>query len=171
MAWFELLRPTERKPNVFADKYRERLTPAAFELLQAMFLYDPAKRPTAGDVLEHPYFTTEEPAPGQAVEYVFNLFVFSSLLIRVMLSVRCGTLLTLSLFRLKDLQGDWHEFESKALRRENERKDKEARRLVRAEEHEREKAKRRASGSAGADRDSKRLRPGSAQGQGAVEVQ
>lgn len=66
MAWFELLRPTERKPNVFAEKYRERLTPAAFELLQAMFLYDPAKRPTAGDVLEHPYFTTEEPAPVQA---------------------------------------------------------------------------------------------------------
>lgn len=68
MAWFELLRPTERKPNVFADKYREKLTPAAFELLQAMFLYDPAKRPTAGDVLEHPYFTIEEPAPAQVVE-------------------------------------------------------------------------------------------------------
>lgn len=68
MAWFELLRPTEKKPNVFAEKYRERLTPAAFELMQAMLLYDPAKRPTAGDVLEHPYFTTEEPAPMQAVE-------------------------------------------------------------------------------------------------------
>ena len=68
MAWFELLRPTERKPNTFAEKYKERLTPAAFELLQAMFQYDPAKRPTAGDVLEHPYFTTEEPAPAQAVE-------------------------------------------------------------------------------------------------------
>ena len=67
MAWFELLRPTERKSNTFAEKYQERLTPAAFELLQAMFLYDPAKRPTAGDVLEHPYFTTEEPAPRQAI--------------------------------------------------------------------------------------------------------
>ena len=70
MAWFELLRPTERKPNVFAEKYKERLTPAAFDLMQAMFLYDPAKRPTASDVLEHPYFTTEEPAPMPAVEYV-----------------------------------------------------------------------------------------------------
>lgn len=70
MAWFELLRPTERKPNTFSEKYKERLTPAAFELLQAMFLYDPAKRPTAGDVLEHPYFTTEEPAPAQAIECV-----------------------------------------------------------------------------------------------------
>jgi len=65
---------------------------------------------------------------------------------------------------LKDLQGDWHEFESKALRRENERKDKEARRAVRQEEHDREKAKRRASGSAGADRDPKRVRPGSSSG-------
>ena len=70
MAWFELLRPTERRPNTFAEKYQERLTPHAFELLQAMFLYDPLKRPTAGDVLEHPYFTTEDPAPKQAIEYV-----------------------------------------------------------------------------------------------------
>ena len=68
MAWFELLRPLERKQNTFAEKYQERLTPAAFELLQEMFLYDPAKRPTASDVLEHPYFTTEEPAPRQAIE-------------------------------------------------------------------------------------------------------
>jgi CTD kinase subunit alpha len=30
--------------------------------------------------------------------------------------------------RLQKLEGDWHEFESKALRKENERKDKEARR-------------------------------------------
>lgn len=68
MAWFELLRPLERKHNTFAEKYQERLTPAAFELLQAMLLYNPAKRPTASDVLEHPYFNTEEPAPQQAVE-------------------------------------------------------------------------------------------------------
>lgn len=68
MAWFELLRPTERKPNTFAEKYQERLTPDAFDLLQVMFMYDPAKRPTAGDVLEHPYFMTEEPAPRQAIE-------------------------------------------------------------------------------------------------------
>lgn len=68
MQWFELLRPTARRPNVFADRYKERVTPAAYELLEAMFQYDPAKRPTAGDVLEHPYFTVEEPAPQQAIE-------------------------------------------------------------------------------------------------------
>lgn len=32
------------------------------------------------------------------------------------------------MYRLAKLDGDWHEFESKALRKENERKDKEARR-------------------------------------------
>jgi len=68
MQWFELLRPTARRPNVFAEKYKERVTPAAYELLEAMFQYDPAKRPTAGDVLEHPYFTVEEPAPQRAIE-------------------------------------------------------------------------------------------------------
>jgi len=67
-------------------------------------------------------------------------------------------------YRLINLEGDWHEFESKALRRENERKDKEARRAVRQEEHEREKAKRRASGLAEADRDPKRVRPSSSSG-------
>lgn len=76
MAWFELLRPTERRMNTFAEKYQDRLTPAAFELLQAMFLYDPSKRPTAGDVLEHPYFTTEDPPPRQALESVALHFSF-----------------------------------------------------------------------------------------------
>lgn len=69
MAWFELLRPTERRANTFSEKYKERVTPSAFELLEAMFQYDPNLRPSAGDVLEHPYFTVEEPAPQQAIEY------------------------------------------------------------------------------------------------------
>lgn len=64
--------------------------------------------------------------------------------------------------RLKDLHGDWHEFESKALRKENERKSQEARRAARNEEHEKEKAKRRASGSLN-EREPKRARPDSNQ--------
>ena len=146
MAWFELLRPTERKPSTFAEKYQPRVTPAAFELLQSMFQYDPAKRPSAGDALEHPFFTTEEPAPEQAIEYVTAPLT---------IKLPCTECV-----RLKDLEGDWHEFESKALRRENERRDKEARRVQRQEEHDKEKAKRRASnqGEEGL-RDPKRLRP------------
>ena len=79
MAWFELLRPTERKSNSFAEKYQGRMTPAAFELLTSIFVYDPAKRPSAADVLAHSYFIEEEPAPQQAIEYVFELFPFSTL--------------------------------------------------------------------------------------------
>ena len=66
--------------------------------------------------------------------------------------------------RLRDLEGDWHEFESKALRKENERRDKEARRAVRQEEHQREKEKRRASVAAPAEREPKRQRPNSSHG-------
>ncbi|KAI1262483.1 Pkinase-domain-containing protein [Xylariaceae sp. FL1019] len=106
--WFELLRPSYRKPNTFAEKYRERLPAAAFDLLAEMFHYDPLKRPSAADVLEHPYFTVEQPPPRQAVE-------------------------------LKDIQGDWHEFESKQLRREKERQEKEKREARRAAEKERKR--------------------------------
>ena len=151
MAWFELMRPTERRSNTFAEKYQERLTPCAFELIQAMFQYDPTRRPTASDVLEHPYFTTEEPAPQQAIEYASPLPTMRRALINI-------------IYRLKDLEGDWHEFESKALRKENERKNQEARRAVRLEEKEKEKEKekRRASGSAATtEREPKRLRPSS----------
>ncbi|KAI9863583.1 MAG: kinase subunit of RNA polymerase II carboxy-terminal domain kinase I [Trichoglossum hirsutum] len=127
MSWFELLRPIEKRPNVFAEKYKEKLTPAAFDLLCSMFQYDPAKRPSATEVLEHPYFVSEEPAPRQAIE-------------------------------LRDLEGDWHEFESKALRKENERRDKEAKKETQRKEQQKEKEreKRRSSMSVSAEREAKR---------------
>ena len=59
-----------------------------------MFQFDPARRPAANTVLEHPYFTEEEPAAEAATN-------------------------------LADLEGDWHEFESKAARKENDKKEKE----------------------------------------------
>ncbi|KAK2593865.1 serine/threonine protein kinase, CMGC, CDC2/CDK sub [Conoideocrella luteorostrata] len=99
MAWFELLRPTVKRKSTLADKYRDKLTPAAFDLLSSMFQYDPTKRPTAAEALEHAYFMTEEPLPKQAVE-------------------------------LAEIDGDWHEFESKALRKENERREREARKAA-----------------------------------------
>ncbi|KAF4332385.1 CMGC CDK CRK7 kinase [Fusarium beomiforme] len=68
MAWFELLRPTVKRKNIFAEKYRDKMSPAAFDLLSAMFHYDPAKRPSAAQVLQHPYFTEEAPAARQATE-------------------------------------------------------------------------------------------------------
>ncbi|KAK3898741.1 kinase-like domain-containing protein [Staphylotrichum tortipilum] len=68
MPWFALLRPDYRKPNVFEEKYKDQVTTAAFDLLASMFYYDPDKRPTAAEVLQHPYFTTEEPPSRQAIE-------------------------------------------------------------------------------------------------------
>ncbi|KAI5301669.1 kinase subunit of RNA polymerase II carboxy-terminal domain kinase I [Ascosphaera pollenicola] len=121
MPWFELLRPTVRRKRVFDDLYRDVLSPAALDLVTQMFRYDPVKRPSADDVLNHPYFTSEEPAPQQAIE-------------------------------LEDCKGDWHEFESKAARRE---RDKELKRA----EYLREKEKRRAEASrAATDRDAKRMK-------------
>ncbi|KAI9712429.1 MAG: kinase subunit of RNA polymerase II carboxy-terminal domain kinase I [Bogoriella megaspora] len=115
MPWFELLRPAERLKSTFEAKYKERVTPAAFDLLAAMLQFDAAQRPSASDVLEHPYFTTEEPHARQVRE-------------------------------LEALQGDWHEFESKALRKEKERVEKEARRAARDKA---EGEKRKAEGEAG----------------------
>lgn len=128
MAWFELLRPSERKASTFAEKYQERVTPQAFELLKSMFAYDPVFRPSAGEVLGHPYFTLEEPQPKQAIE-------------------------------LLDLEGDWHEFESKALRKEKERTDREARRSARDVDDKKEKERKRlADGTIEGEGDSKRLK-------------
>jgi CTD kinase subunit alpha len=146
MAWYELLRPNAKRPNVFAEKYKERVTPAAYDLLEAMFQYDPAKRPSASDVLEHPYFTAEDPKPRQVHEY-FPLPLSQNIQI-------------LTYCRLATLDGDWHEFESKALRKENERKDKEARRQAQKEKDAAAKEKKRAPDGEAAEREAKRLQMG-----------
>ena len=133
MQWSELLRPTERKQSTFEEKYKDRVSPMAFELLQAMFLFDPNARPTAADVLEHPFFTSEAPPPKRADA-------------------------------LKELEGDWHEFESKALRKEKDKQDHEARRVAREEKDSarKDEGKRRADATAGEEREAKRAKSGDA---------
>lgn len=68
MPWFQLMRPTERKTRVFEEHYRDALTPAALDMITQVFQYDPAKRPSADELLKHPFFVSEEPAPQQAIE-------------------------------------------------------------------------------------------------------
>jgi CTD kinase subunit alpha len=68
MPWFQLMRPAERKKRVFEDHYRDILTPAALDMITQVFRYDPSKRPSADEVLHHPFFVSEEPAPQQAIE-------------------------------------------------------------------------------------------------------
>ncbi|KXG49630.1 uncharacterized protein PGRI_055980 [Penicillium griseofulvum] len=119
MPWFHLMRPTERRKRVFEDVYRDVLTTGAMDLISSIFRYDPSQRPSAEDVLKHPYFVSEEPAPHPPIE-------------------------------LEHVEGDWHEFESKALR-------KEARRVEYQNQKDRDKRKADASVPS-TDRDSKRTK-------------
>lgn len=65
------------------------------------------------------------------------------------------------IYRLATLEGDWHEFESKALRKENERKDKEARRQAQKEAAlKAEKDKKRGPESEAAEPEPKRVAMG-----------
>jgi len=127
LPWFELIQPTERKKRTFETIFKDVFTPAALDMVKAMFRFDPAKRPTAEEVLAHPYFVSEEPQAIQAVELAL-------------------------------VEGDWHEFESKAHRRENDKKEKERRK----EEYQREKEKRKAAQAGFGERDvsmEKKARP------------
>ncbi|KAL5047349.1 hypothetical protein BDW71DRAFT_41863 [Aspergillus fruticulosus] len=125
MPWFELMRPTERRKRIFEDVYRDILSPAALDMISQIFRYDPANRPSAEDVLAHPYFHSEEPSPQQPIE-------------------------------LENIQGDWHEFESKALRKE---RDREARRA----EYQKDKEKRKIL-AAQDERETKRIKPDTSDG-------
>ncbi|EPS37726.1 hypothetical protein H072_8586 [Dactylellina haptotyla CBS 200.50] len=58
-AWFTMLRPEVRYDSCFMTKFSALVPQDALELAQAMFTYDPVKRPTAEQVLENPYFTNE----------------------------------------------------------------------------------------------------------------
>ena len=91
MPWFELMRPTERKKRVFEEQYGSVLTPAALDLVSKIFHYDPAKRPTAEEVLAHPYFVSEEPKPHQAFECVFPVPFSVSLLFMTLTYFQTGT--------------------------------------------------------------------------------
>ena len=126
-AWFELLRPARRRASTYADKYRPRLSPQAFELCASMFAYDPARRPSATEVLAHPYFTEEEPAPARALE-------------------------------LQDMEGDWHEFESKTLRKEKERHARLAMREAKEQQQAAVGAEKRKGDEPGEDREAKKAR-------------
>ncbi|KAI2710729.1 hypothetical protein DTO013E5_6018 [Penicillium roqueforti] len=119
MPWFHLMRPTERRKRVFEDVYCDVLTTGAMDLISSIFRYDPSKRPSAEDVLKHPYFVSEEPTPHPPIE-------------------------------LEHVEGDWHEFESKALR-------KEARRVEYQNQKDRDKRKADTSVPS-SDRDSKRTK-------------
>lgn len=83
MPWYELVKPKEVIPNPFRDLFRkcERFTgharheisdgtcrwlsPSGMELAEELLHYDPSKRISAAQALQHPYFTQEQPPPQQ----------------------------------------------------------------------------------------------------------
>ena len=69
LPWYELMQPTQaRKQRQFETLFKDVLSPSALELMKSCFDYDPTKRPTAEQVLQHEYFVSEEPEPKRAVE-------------------------------------------------------------------------------------------------------
>ena len=61
-------RDQHRYRRRFEERYVKKLSPHAFDLLLKAFRWDPEKRPDGHEVLEHPYFTKEEPAPKRVTE-------------------------------------------------------------------------------------------------------
>jgi len=84
MPWYELVKPKEVIPNPFRDLFRKYapfakapchyrvsdgscrwLSPCGMELAEELLRYDPSKRISAAQALQHPYFTREQPPPEQ----------------------------------------------------------------------------------------------------------
>ncbi|KAI6105551.1 Pkinase-domain-containing protein [Pisolithus sp. B1] len=63
LPWYELVKPKEAIPNHFRELFRRWLSPAALDLAEQLLTYDPAKRVTAIQALEAPYFDVELPPP------------------------------------------------------------------------------------------------------------
>ncbi|RPA86311.1 Pkinase-domain-containing protein, partial [Ascobolus immersus RN42] len=70
MPWYNLLKTPVKKPSRFRQDYGHLLTEQALELVEWTFKYDPENRPTAEQVLKHPYFTQEYPLAEFPVGYV-----------------------------------------------------------------------------------------------------
>jgi serine/threonine protein kinase len=92
-----------------ADQSFRWLSPAALDLAEWLLAYDPQVRASATQALSAPYFTTEQPGPELPLEYVHDLW----LLLRTQYS--CDR-------RLSELQGEWHELETKRERAKKRRK-------------------------------------------------
>jgi CTD kinase subunit alpha len=69
LPWYELMQPTQqRRTRQFEDVFKDVLSEQAMDLAKWCFAYNPATRPSAEEVLRHPYFTSEEPSSKRAYE-------------------------------------------------------------------------------------------------------
>ncbi|KAH9938147.1 Pkinase-domain-containing protein [Fomitopsis serialis] len=63
LPWYELVKPKEVVPDHFRQLFEKWLSPAGLDLAERLLTYDPAKRVTALEALEAPYFKEEQPRP------------------------------------------------------------------------------------------------------------
>ncbi|EJU06207.1 Pkinase-domain-containing protein [Dacryopinax primogenitus] len=64
LPWYEMLRPKQQLPDRFEETLKDALhMPGLMDLAQQMLRYNPRKRITAAEALDHPYFTSLLPAP------------------------------------------------------------------------------------------------------------
>ncbi|KAJ4001146.1 Pkinase-domain-containing protein [Lentinula boryana] len=61
LPWYEMVKAKDVVSNRFRELFRKWLSPAAIDLADQLLDYDPAKRVTAAQAMEAPYFLTEEP--------------------------------------------------------------------------------------------------------------
>ena len=138
LPWYELVKPREVIPNHFRELFQKYvllfssllfsamvvrdatltlvsfancdrwLSPAALDLAEQLLAYDPAKRATATQALEAPYFTEEAPWAEAPTGYVFQC-------------IHGHTDCSLSC-RLSKLEGEWHELDSKRERAKKRRR-------------------------------------------------
>lgn len=103
------------------------------DLIESLLLYNPLKRVSASEALAASYFTSELPGP-ELPEYVYSVPKSCS-------SKRCLTL-CLYLSSLCQLDGEWHEYESKREREKTRRKAKaDAKEKEKDKDREKEKEK------------------------------
>jgi len=87
LEWYWLfMTRVQPKKSIFGRLYKSKVSPHLYHLLRCIFQHDPKKRPTAAQVLQHPFFTTEAPLPKSAGSF------------------------------LKTVDGEWHELEYKMIR-------------------------------------------------------
>ncbi|KZT05509.1 Pkinase-domain-containing protein [Laetiporus sulphureus 93-53] len=67
LPWYELVKPRETIPNHFRQLFEKWLSPAGLDLAERLLTYDPARRVTAVQALEAPYFNQEPPSPAAPV--------------------------------------------------------------------------------------------------------
>ena len=73
MPWYLLLRPEGvKRKNRLRKRYAAQVPASAMDLIMQLLHYDPDKRPSAEQCLQHPYFL-EEPAPMRTTGYVHPL--------------------------------------------------------------------------------------------------